>query len=102
LSKKDEKKTKVSIGLPVYNAEKFIEKRIESILNQSFTDFELIISDNASTDNTSQICNEFSKKDGRIRYIRQPKNMGAILNYKFVLQQAHEKYFAWASADDFW
>jgi len=102
IKKKQESLPKISIGLPVFNAEKFIEKRIESILNQSFTDFELIISDNASTDNTSQICNEFSKKDDRIRYIRQPKNMGVILNFKFVLEQAKGKYFAWAGADDFW
>jgi len=102
IKKKHHSLPKMGIGLPVFNAEKFLEKRIESILNQSFTDFELIISDNASTDRTPQICNDFANKDSRIKYIRQPKNMGAMLNFKFVLEQVKEKYFAWASADDFW
>jgi len=69
---------KVTIGLPVYNGEKFIRKNLDSLLSQSYPYFELIISDNASTDSTSSICKEYEKKDKRIRYIRQKKNMGAV------------------------
>lgn len=93
---------KVSIGLPVYNGEQFIQRRIDSILAQTFTDFELIISDNASTDHTSVICEDYAKKDKRIRYIRQEQNMGPYWNFYFVLEQARYEYFVWAAADDFW
>jgi len=93
---------KVSIGLPVYNGEEFIHKRLESILNQTFTNFELIISDNASSDKTPNICEEYAKKDKRIRYVRQKKNMGAKWNFNFVLQEAKFEYFVWAAVDDIW
>ena len=75
----------VSIGLPVYNGEKFLKKRIDSILNQTYENFELIISDNASTDNTRKICESYTKQDSRIRYVCQQKNIGAIENFKFLL-----------------
>lgn len=93
---------KVSIGVPVYNGEKFLRKRLDSLISQTFTDFEVVISDNASTDATSEICQEYSKKDERIRYIRQEKNMGAVWNFNFVLKEAAGDYFAWAAADDLW
>lgn len=93
---------KVCIGMPVYNGEKFLRTRLNSILNQSFSDFELIISDNASTDDTPKICEEYTKTDKRIRYIRQQKNMGVIWNFNFVLQQAKNDYFVWAAVDDIW
>jgi len=92
---------KISIGLPVFNGEKFIRKCIDSLLAQTFTNFELIISDNASTDTTSIICEEYAKKDKRIRYIRQEKNMGVKWNFNFVLKEAQYDYFVWAGADDF-
>jgi len=92
----------LSIGLPIYNGGKFIKKRIESILNQTFKDFELTISDNASTDTTQMICEEYLKKDKRIRYIRQGKNMGEVWNFDFILDKAETKYFVMASADDIW
>jgi glycosyltransferase involved in cell wall biosynthesis len=92
----------LSIGFPVYNGEKFIKKRIESILNQTFKDFELTISDNASTDTTQMICEEYLKKDKRIRYIRQEKNMGSAWNFDFILNKAETEYFVMASADDIW
>lgn len=95
-------KPKVSIGLPVYNGGQFIRKRLESLLSQTFTDFELIISDNASIDSTSEICKEFEKKDKRIRYIRQEKNIGIFWNFNFVLKEAEYDYFVWAAADDLW
>lgn len=91
---------KISIGMPVYNGERFLRKSIESLLTQTFTDFELIISDNASTDSTSSICDEYSKKDKRIRYFRQKKNMGLNWNYRFVLKEAKFDYFMWAAVDD--
>ncbi len=93
---------KISIGLPIYNAEKVLHRVLDSILNQTHVDFELIISDNASTDNTSSICNEYTKKDNRIKYFRQQKNKGIHYNFNFVLQNAKYDYFAWIGADDYW
>ena len=98
--KRKKKYPKVSIGLPIYNAEKIIHKRIENLLAQTFTDFELIISDNASTDDTVKICKEFMKKDSRIKLHIQDNNIGQFRNYNFVLEQAHGEYFTWAAADD--
>jgi len=92
---------KLSIGMPVYNGELFIERAIESILAQTFTDFELIISDNASTDSTQEICQNFSKKDDRIRIFKQEKNIGVHRNFYFLLSQARGEYFAWAAVDDY-
>ena len=68
---------KVSIGMPVYNGAPFIREAIESLLSQTFTDFELVISDNASTDRTEAICREYAEKNQRIRYVRQSENRGA-------------------------
>ena len=92
---------KLSIGMPVYNGELFIERAIESILAQTFTDFELIISDNASTDSTHEICQSFSKKDNRIRIFKQEKNIGVHRNFYFLLSQARGEYFAWTAVDDY-
>lgn len=91
---------KLSIGMPIYNAELFLRKKLDSLLSQTFTDFELIISDNASTDTSTKICEEYLRKDKRIRYFRQEKNMGVTWNFNFVLQQAKSEYFSWAAADD--
>ena len=93
-------KPKISLGFPLYNEEKFLRERLESILTQTFDDFELIISDNASTDSTEHICKEYATKDKRIKYIRQPKNMGSSWNFIFVLQESIGKYFMWVAADD--
>jgi len=92
----------VSIGLPVYNGDKYLKKALDSLLMQSITDFELIISDNCSTDNTSNICQEYANKDSRIRYIRQQENIGATSNFHFVLKVASAEYFMWAAHDDLW
>jgi glycosyltransferase involved in cell wall biosynthesis len=92
----------VSIGMPVYNGEAYLAKALDSLLAQSFKDFELIISDNASTDRTQEICQEYAKKDSRICYFRQERNRGASWNFKFVLDQAQAEYFMWAACDDFW
>jgi glycosyltransferase involved in cell wall biosynthesis len=90
----------VSIGMPVFNSEKYIVPALESILGQSFSDFELIISDNSSDDRTAEICQEFARRDGRIRYFRQPKNIGAPRNFNFVFEQATGPYFKWAAGSD--
>ncbi len=93
---------KISIGMPVYNGELFICEALDSLLAQTFTDFELIISDNGSTDATEAICKKYAEKDQRILYFRQLENKGAISNFKFVLDEAVGEYFMWAAADDVW
>ncbi len=91
---------KLSIGLPVYNGERFLAEAIDNILGQTFKDFELIISDNCSTDRTKEICEEYAAKDNRIRYIRQEHNLGAAPNFNFVVHKATGEYFKWAAHDD--
>ena len=93
---------RLSIGLPVYNGEKFLQNRLDGILSQTFSDFELIISDNASTDSTADICKEYALKDNRILYIRQENNIGPFNNGKFVLDKAQNEYFVFAAVDDLW
>jgi glycosyltransferase involved in cell wall biosynthesis len=90
----------VSIGLPVFNGEPFLSETLDSILGQSFTDFELLISDNASTDGTEEICRTNAKSDKRIRYFRNQQNVGAAENYNRVFHLASGKYFKWAAHDD--
>jgi glycosyltransferase involved in cell wall biosynthesis len=91
---------RVSIGVPVYNGEQFIRETLDSILRQTFKDFELIISDNASTDKTAEICQEYAAKDDRIRYYRNEENFGAAYNYNRTVALARGAYFKWASCDD--
>lgn len=91
---------RVSIGLPVYNGENYLQQSLDSLLRQSFTDFELIISDNASTDSTPDICTDYADRDSRVRYIRQDTNIGAAPNHNFVVHQARGELFKWASHDD--
>lgn len=90
----------LSVGLFVYNGERFLEEALHSILNQTFTDFELIISDNASTDRTGEIAEAHAKRDDRIRYYRSEKNMGAGWNVRRVYELATGKYFKQAAVDD--
>ena len=91
---------KISIGLPVYNGDKFIAQAIESILQQSFTDFELLISDNASTDATERMCRDFARLDLRVRYKRRDKNLGAAPNFNGLVSRARGEYFKWMAHDD--
>lgn len=93
---------KVCIGMPVYNEEAFLRNALDSLLAQTHADFELIISDNASTDLTQKICQEYATRDERIKYIRQKSNIGIFANFEFVLRQCNCKYFMWAAADDYW
>lgn len=98
----DRSRPVVSIGMPVYNGERFIREALDSLLAQTFTDFELIISDNASTDATESICRNYAERDSRIRYIQQRENFGALPNFQFVLNEARGEYFMWAACDDKW
>ena len=98
----DNKKPKVTIGLPIYNGEKNVSERIKQILTQTFQDFILIISDNGSNDKTQEICEKMSKIDKRIIYFRHEKNSGPYWNFNFVLKEASTKYFVWATVDDIW
>jgi glycosyltransferase involved in cell wall biosynthesis len=91
---------RLSIGMPVYNSESWLAASIESILAQSLSDFELIISDNASTDRTYEICQQFAARDPRIRLLRNERNIGANRNYEAVLDAARGTYFKWASSND--
>jgi glycosyltransferase involved in cell wall biosynthesis len=91
---------RVSIGLPVYNGENYLAETLDSILAQTFRDFELIISDNASTDGTEAICRRYAASDHRIRYIRNAENLGAAKNYNRVFQLAKGEYFKWNGHDD--
>lgn len=91
---------RLTVGLPVYNGENFIAQSIEALLGQTFQDFELMISDNASTDGTSEICREYEKRDARVRYVRQPRNIGLVPNHNFLVREAQSELFKWASHDD--
>jgi glycosyltransferase involved in cell wall biosynthesis len=90
----------ISIGIPVYNGENYLAAALDSILAQSFSDFELIISDNASTDATAEVCRKYQARDARIRYYRNQTNLGAARNHNQVFEFSSGKYFKWASHDD--
>lgn len=92
----------VSIGLPVKNGEGFIDKALDCLLAQTYENLELIISDNASDDNTGDICLRYAEKDQRIIYRRQDQRVGAQKNFDHVARQARGEYFMWAAADDLW
>jgi glycosyltransferase involved in cell wall biosynthesis len=92
--------TIVSIGLPVFNGDNFLEVAIESILAQTYPNFELIISDNGSTDLTPQICKSFALQDKRVKYHRYDENRGASWNFNNVFRLSSGSYFKWASHDD--
>lgn len=95
----DDMKPLVSIGMPVYNGEKYIRQALDSLLAQDYGHFELIISDNASTDGTPEICREYAARDSRIAYYRNQENMGAAWNFKRVLDLAAGEYFMWLPHD---
>lgn len=90
----------VSIGLPVFNGDQYLAESLESLLSQTYSDFELIISDNASTDGTQDICRTYAARDCRIRYLRNKNNLGAAKNFNRVFELSSGKYFKWATHDD--
>jgi glycosyltransferase involved in cell wall biosynthesis len=90
----------VSIGLPVYNGQAYLRQALDSLLCQSLSDFELIISDNASTDGTEAIARDYAARDSRLRYIRQPQNIGVSRNFNATFHIARGRYFKWSAVDD--
>ena len=92
----------VTIGLPVYNSEKYVAKSLESLLSQTYTDFILIINDNASTDSTPDICKRYATQDERVRYYRNEQNIGNPRNFNRILELTETKYLKWSTADDLW
>ncbi|MBV8070574.1 MAG: glycosyltransferase family 2 protein [Acidobacteriaceae bacterium] len=91
---------RVTLAMPVYNGERYIEEAIRSILAQDFTDFELVITDNASTDRTEEICRGFAATDSRVRYVRNERNLGAARNYNRGFELANGEYLKWCAHDD--
>ncbi len=93
-------KPRVSIGMPVYNRDKYVAASIEAHLNQTYGDFELILTDNCSTDRSEEICRDFAAKDSRIKYYRNPSNLGAAGNYRRCFELANGEFFRWTPSDD--
>jgi glycosyltransferase involved in cell wall biosynthesis len=98
----DEKTQKplIGIGMPVYNGAAYLRQTLDSVVEQTVQDWELIICDNASFDETPDICREYAARDGRIRYIRQEQNVGAHPNYNRCFRESRGMYFKWAAHDD--
>jgi len=92
--------SRVSIGLPVFNGEQYLEQCIQSLLAQTYDDFELVICDNASSDGTERICRAYAALDGRVRYYRNPENIGLIPNFNRAVELSSGEYFRWAAHDD--
>jgi glycosyltransferase involved in cell wall biosynthesis len=91
---------RLTIGLPTYNGERYLEAAVRALLEQTFGDFELVISDNASTDGTAAVCRALASEDERIRYLRQPTNIGSAANHNVLIDEARGELFKWASDDD--
>src|SRR4051812_1631337 len=89
----------VSIGMPVYNGSAFLREAIEALLGQTYADFELIISDNASTDDTATICREYADRDRRIQYHRHDVGLSTTKNFNHVLSLSRGRFFMWAAHD---
>ncbi len=92
----------VSIGMPLYNEERYLRQALDSLTSQDYTNFEIIISDNSSVDGTSDICQEYVAKDRRVHYYRNETNIGAAVNFKRVFELARGDYFVWAAGHDLW
>src|ERR1700751_192346 len=91
---------KLSIGIPVFNGQEFLPELLDSLLSQTFRDFEILICDNASTDQTPEICREYERRDSRIRSIRNSRNLGAVANFNRVFELSTAPLFKWAAHDD--
>jgi glycosyltransferase involved in cell wall biosynthesis len=92
----------ISVGLPVYNGLPYVKQLIETVLAQSFANLELVISDNASTDGTDELCRSYAKADSRVKYFRNPFNIGLIPNFNRVFELATAPYYKWTASDDFY
>ena len=95
-----QRKPKITLGLLVYNGERYLGQTIDSLLSQTYGDFELLVSDNASTDGTEDICRSYAAQDRRISYVRQRENVGAMGNFNYLASRATTDYFKWCAADD--
>lgn len=93
---------RVSIAVPAYNCERYIAQSLESLLGQTYGDFELVISDNASTDGTEEVCRQFAAQDSRIRYVRRTENIGGPGNFRYVFSLCQGELHKWSTADDYW
>jgi glycosyltransferase involved in cell wall biosynthesis len=91
---------RVSVGVPVFNGARYLEDCLESLVRQTYHDLEILISDNASTDRTADICRAYCERDDRVRYYRQEQNIGAAANWNFLVHEATGKFFKWAAHDD--
>src|SRR6266404_8613176 len=91
----------VSIGMPTYNGLPLLKKAIDSVLGQTYTNIELVITDNPSADGTQVLCEEYARKDKRVRYIRHKENIGAEANYQAAFLESRGEYFCWVAFDDF-
>jgi glycosyltransferase involved in cell wall biosynthesis len=91
---------RLTIALPVFNGQRYLDEAMESLLGQTYTDFELIIGDNASSDRTEEMSRAWARRDSRIRYVRNGRNIGLARNYMNLLHQAHGAFFRWAAVDD--
>lgn len=92
----------LTVGMPVYNGERFIARALSSLLEQDFRDWTLIVADNCSTDGTCAAVNAFCRQDARIRLVRHERNLGAVANFLYLAEQAATPYFMWAAHDDEW
>jgi len=91
----------LTVGMPVFNGELTIANALKSVLSQTYSNIKVVISDDASTDNTEGICKEIASKDDRVIYVRQKTNIGLYANFQYVLQQSNTRYFTWVCQDDF-
>lgn len=90
----------VTVGVPVYNGQRYLARALDSLLAQTFDDFEIVLCDNASEDRTAEICAAYAARDPRIRFHRNPQNLGLVRNFNRTFELAKGKYFKWASHDD--
>src|SRR5438067_2227569 len=92
----------VSIGMPIFNGKSYVEDALRSLLDQDYPNFDVIISDNASTDGTEELCRGYAQRDPRVRYFRNIQNIGAAKNFTRVFERSSARYFMWAAHDDLW
>ena len=92
----------IDILMATYNGEKYLREQIDSILEQSYTEFRLLISDDCSTDDTRNILNEYVKKDRRVIVFLQNKNIGAVKNFQYLMEKVESDYFMFSDQDDIW
>lgn len=92
----------VSVGMPVYNGARFLREALDSLLSQDYPRFEIVICDNASDDGTEAICREYEAREPRLRYSRNPENLGAVYNFNLVFERSNGEFFMWAACDDLW